>query len=56
MYCCINKENSYKRTNLCLNPPIFLTTEVGVNHNGDLNFIKGLIDTAEQAQFNAAKF
>ena len=35
---------------------IFLITEIGINHNGDLNIAKKLIDSAAEAGFNAVKF
>ena len=34
----------------------FLIAEIGINHNGDLNIAKKLIDSAAEAGFNAVKF
>ena len=35
---------------------IFLIAEIGINHNGDLNIAKKLIDFAADAGFDAVKF
>ena len=35
---------------------IFLIAEIGINHNGDLNIAKKLIDYASDAGFDAVKF
>ena len=35
---------------------IFLIAEIGINHNGDLNIAKKLIDHATEAGFDAVKF
>ena len=35
---------------------IFLIAEIGINHNGDLNIAKKLIDCAAEAGFDAVKF
>ena len=35
---------------------IFVIAEIGINHNGDLNLCKKLIDTAVNAGCNAVKF
>ena len=35
---------------------IFLIAEIGINHNGDLNIAKKLIDSAVDAGFDAVKF
>ena len=35
---------------------IFLIAEIGINHNGDLNIVKKLIDSAAAAGFDAVKF
>ena len=34
----------------------FLVAEIGINHNGDLNIAKKLIEEAKQAGFDAVKF
>ena len=34
----------------------FFIAEIGINHNGDLNIVKKLIDNAVQSGFNAVKF
>ena len=35
---------------------IFYIAEIGINHNGDLEIAKKLIDEAYNAGFNAVKF
>ena len=35
---------------------IFYIAEIGINHNGDLNIAKKLIDNAKKANFDAVKF
>ena len=35
---------------------IFFIAEIGINHNGDINIAKKLIDNAQSAGFNAVKF
>ena len=35
---------------------IFITAEIGINHNGDINIAKKLIDIAKNAGCNAVKF
>ncbi len=35
---------------------IFLIAEIGINHNGDINIAKKLIDLASEAGFDAVKF
>ena len=34
----------------------FLIAEIGINHNGDINIVKNLIDNSVQAGFDAVKF
>jgi N-acetylneuraminate synthase len=36
--------------------PVFVTAEIGINHNGDLNIAKKLIDAAVEAGCDAVKF
>jgi len=36
--------------------PVFIIAEVGINHNGDINLAKKLIDVAAVAGCNAVKF
>lgn len=36
--------------------PVFITAEIGINHNGDLEITKKLIDAANVAGCNAVKF
>ena len=36
--------------------PVFVIAEAGVNHNGDLELAKGLVDVAVQAGADAIKF
>lgn len=36
--------------------PCFIVAEIGINHNGDIEFAKRLIDVAEAAGCNAVKF
>ena len=38
------------------NMNIFLIAEIGINHNGNLNIAKKLIDSASEAGFDAVKF
>lgn len=35
---------------------VFITAEIGINHNGDINIAKKLIEMAKKAGCNAAKF
>ena len=35
---------------------IFLIAEIGINHNGNINIAKKLIDAAADAGFDAVKF
>ena len=35
---------------------IFFIAEIGINHNGDLDITKSLIDNAKKAGFDAVKF
>jgi sialic acid synthase SpsE len=35
---------------------VFIIAEAGVNHNGDINLAKQLVDVAKQAGANAVKF
>ena len=35
---------------------IFFIAEIGINHNGDIEIVKKLIDQAKEAGFNAVKF
>ena len=34
----------------------YLIAEIGINHNGDINLVKKLIDQAISANFDAVKF
>ena len=36
--------------------PIFITAEIGINHNGDIEIAKQLIDLATDAGADAVKF
>lgn len=36
--------------------PVFITAEIGINHNGNINLVKKLIDTAVSAGCDAVKF
>ena len=36
--------------------PVFIIAEAGVNHNGDLDMAKKLIDVAKEAGADAVKF
>ena len=38
------------------NHPVFIIAEAGVNHNGDLNLAKKLVDLAVEAGVDAVKF
>ena len=35
---------------------LFTIAEIGINHNGDINIAKKLIDNSKEAGFNAVKF
>ena len=35
---------------------VFITAEIGINHNGDIELAKKLIDVAVEAKCNAVKF
>ena len=35
---------------------VFITAEIGINHNGDLDIVKKLIDVAKNAGCDAVKF
>ena len=35
---------------------IFIIAEIGINHNGDLGIVRGLIDVAVDAGADAVKF
>ena len=35
---------------------LFTILKVGINHNGDINIAKKLIDNSKEAGFNAVKF
>jgi len=35
---------------------VFVTAEIGINHNGDINIVKRLIDMAKEADCDAVKF
>jgi len=39
-----------------INMSLFLIAEIGINHNGDLNVAKKIIDNASDAGFDAVKF
>ena len=34
----------------------YLIAEIGINHNGDINIAKRLVDNAVNSNFNAVKF
>ena len=48
----MNNFNPYQNT---LNSPFFIA-EIGINHNGDMEVCKQLIDVAIKAGCNAVKF
>jgi sialic acid synthase SpsE len=35
---------------------VFITAEIGINHNGDINIAKQLIDIAKECGCEAVKF
>ena len=35
---------------------VFITAEIGINHNGDMGIVRQLIDTAKVAGCDAVKF
>ena len=38
------------------NYPIYVIAEIGINHNGDMQLVKNLIDEAHSAGADAVKF
>jgi len=36
--------------------PTYVVAEIGINHNGDMEIVKGLIDAAHRAGVDAVKF
>ena len=38
------------------NKSIFITAEIGINHNGDMSICKQLIDVAKESGCDAVKF
>ena len=52
----IMKKISIGNTEISLKSSIFLIAEAGVNHNGDINLAKKLIDIAANARVDAVKF
>ena len=44
------------KNNIEENHPVFIIAEIGINHNGDLNTAKKLIDAASRAGCDAVKF
>lgn len=36
--------------------PVYIIAEIGINHNGDMEIVKGLIDVAKASGCNAVKF
>ena len=47
--------NTFNPYNDTLNMPFFIA-EIGINHNGDMNLTKQLIDLAHEAGCQAVKF
>ena len=44
------------KTNIGNNEPVYLIAEIGINHNGDLQIAKKLIDASWSTGWNCAKF
>ena len=36
--------------------PIYIVGEIGINHNGDIDVVKKLVDVAAETGLNAVKF
>ena len=51
-----NKKIKVGNYTIDVNSPVFIIAEAGVNHNGDIDIAKKLIDTAVYAGANAVKF
>ena len=51
-----NKELHIKNTRISPDSPTFIIAEAGVNHGGDMEIAKKLIDLAVSAQADAVKF
>ena len=44
------------KTIVGLGQPTYIVAEIGINHNGDLESVKGLIDAAHRAGVDEVKF
>ena len=52
----INKEINIGNFTISKDSPCFVIAEAGVNHNGDIEMAKKLIDVAVEAKVDAVKF
>jgi N,N'-diacetyllegionaminate synthase len=52
----MNSINLNFKKKISHNAPCFIIAEIGVNHNGDVNLAKKLIDAAEDSRADAVKF
>ena len=52
----ITKEIDIENKIIGINQPCYIIAEIGVNHNGDLNIAKKLIDKAVEVGVDAVKF
>ena len=51
-----NPDHQDRDGNIRLPEPVYITAEIGINHNGDLEIAKKLIDVAVVAGVSAVKF
>ena len=58
MVCVINKSQAVVvgQKLVSEDAPTYLIAEIGINHNGDLNLAKKLMELSHQAGFDAVKF
>ncbi len=52
----MNKTIEFDNVKISSDHPVFIIAEIGINHNGDVEIAKKLIDTAVLAGCNAVKF
>jgi N-acetylneuraminate synthase len=52
----INKSFQFGESAIGVGHPVFIVAEIGINHNGDIQIAKNLIDAAAFAGANAVKF
>ncbi len=52
----INNSIAFGNKSIGLKHPVFITAEIGINHNGDIDIAKSLIEAAANAGADAVKF